>query len=78
MHYFLSSVATYLKGCRISNISAPCSPAPTTVSGSIGKRMWLVLAIAECIKTDAAHSKVFALQIDGPFNLTFTRHFQSV
>ena len=38
MHYFLSSVATYLKGSRISNISAPCSLAPATVSGSIGMK----------------------------------------
>jgi len=42
-----------------------------------GKRLWFVLAIAECIKTDAARCQGFAFQIDGSFILTVTRHFQS-
>ena len=41
-----------------------------------GKR-WFVLAIVECIKTDAARSQVFAFQIDDSITLTVTRHFQS-
>ena len=41
-----------------------------------GKRRF-VLAIVECIQTDTAHSQIFALYIDGPFNFNFTRHFQS-
>ena len=42
------------------------------------KRKRFVLAIAKRIKTDAARCQVFALQIDCPFAVTVTRHFQSL
>jgi len=43
---------------------------------SEGKQMRFVLAIVECINTEAASAQIFAFQINSHFTLTATRHFQ--